>query len=194
MMIVQPAAPVDEWLPVLGGEVLFAPIDRPMVLRARRKVREVSQDAGEDVDALDVLDLMGDAMSRALIMEGAKDWRGVFQQRLGEDGAPVLDDDGAPIFDELPFSPEMLAAALADPVTFDGFEGAYVMPYVMRARARAAPGNGSPASPSGIGEAGTPDSDTASSVASPTPDGGARRAPTSSTKRKPKRKKASGAS
>lgn len=194
MLVIQtkPAAPA--WTQVMGGEVLFAPIDRPMVLRARRKVREVSQDAGEDIDALDVLDLMGDAMSRALITEGAQDWRGVFQQRFDDDGEPVLDGDGKPIFDELPFSAEMLTAALSDPVTFDAFDAAYVVPYVMRERERAAPGNGSPASPNGIGEAGTPASDIVTSRASRRKAGAARNARTSSMKRKPKPKKTSGAS
>lgn len=194
MMIVRPVAPKDEWISVMGGEVLFAPIDRPMVLRARRKVREVSQDADEDVDALDVLDLMGDAMSRALITEGVKDWRGVFQQRLGEDGQPIVDGDGKPVFDPLPFSAEMLAAALSDPVTFDAFDAAYVVPYVMRERERAAPGNGSPASPNGIGEAGTPASGTAISRASRRKAGAVQNARTSKTRPKPKRKKASGTS
>lgn len=194
MMIVQTAAPVEKWTPVMGGEVLFAPIDRPMVLRARRKVRGVSQDAGEDIDALDVLDLMGDTMSRALITEGVRDWRGVFQQRLTDEGKPVMDADNKPIFDDLPFSPEMLAVALLDPVTFDEFDAAYVVPYVMRERERAAPGNGSPASPNGIGEAGTRASGTASSAASRRKGSGARNARTSNTKPKPKRKKASGAS
>lgn len=194
MLVVQakPTGPV--WTPVMGAEVLFAPIDRPMVLRARRKVRAVSQEAGEDIDTLDVLDLMGDAMSRALITEGTKDWRGVLQQRLDDAGEPLLDGEGAPIFDALPFSAEMLAAALADPVTFDAFDAAYVVPYVMRERERAAPGNGSPASPNGIGEAGMPASNIATSRASRRKGAAARNARTSSTKHKPKPKRTSGAS
>lgn len=185
LVVSKPAEPA--WAPVMGAEVLFTPINRPMLMRARRAARAVS--AGDDAETtlspIDMLEEMGDAMSRALIMEGATDWRGVCLMADEGDESPGED---------MAFSADNLALALADPVTFEAFDTAYVVPFVMRERERAEPGNVSAASPSGTGEAATPDSDTASNHAPlPTIDD-VPSARTSSTSRGRKPKKMSGAS
>ncbi len=177
----------DVWTPVLGAEVLFAPIDRTMLMRARRAARAVSTAEPDDdgTSAIDMLEEMGDAMSRALIVEGAKDWRGVcLMADEGDEGA------GEP----LPFSAENLAMALADPVTFEAFDQAYVIPFVTAEREREEPGNAFAASQNGTGAAATPDSDIASKPAPRKRGAGATNARTSSKSRRPRPKKASGAS
>jgi hypothetical protein len=177
----------DEWTPVMGAEVLFAPVDRPMLMRARRAARAVSAaDTDDDgTSAIDMLEEMGDAMSRALIVEGARDWRGVCL--MADEG-----DEG--VGEPLPFSAENLAMALADPVTFEAFDAAYVVPFVTAEREREEPGNAFAASPSGIGAAAMQDSDTASKRAPRKRGGAATGAPTLSKNRRPRPKKASGAS
>lgn len=193
-MLIASKASEPFWKPVLGAEVLFAPIDRTMVLRARRAARGAAQDADPDAAALVMLDEMGDALSHALITAGVRDWKNVGQQRFDDNGAPVLGDDGEPIFDPLPFSAENLALLLADPVIFDEFDTAYVMPFITRERQRAEPGNASSASPNGTGGAETPDSDTAGSRAKPKKGSAAPRARTSSTKPRVRKKRTSGES
>jgi hypothetical protein len=175
------------WTPVMGAEVLFAPIDRSMLMRARRAARTVSASEPDDdgTSAIDMLEEMGDAMSRALITEGAQDWRGVC---LMADES----DDGAG--ESLAFSAENLAMALADPVTFEAFDDAYVVPFMTAEREREEPGNAFAASPNGTGAAAMPDSDTASKPAPRKRGGGVTNARTSSTSRKRNPKKASGAS
>lgn len=172
-----------EWLPVIGGRVQFAPIDRPLVRRARRAALKVlgrdthgpTVSDGEDI-VLEMEDL-GDALSCAMILEGAKDWEGGMQEVEGE-------------FVPLPFSRDALADMLADPVYFDALDTAYVLPYVMREREK----NVSAVSPNGTGEAATAENGTASTVATPKPKVGAKRARTASKSRKPPRAKASGTS
>lgn len=185
LLVRKPQGPA--WTPVMGAEVLFAPIDRSMLMRARRAARNVSAAETEDdgTSALDMLEEMGDAMSRALITEGAQDWRGVcLMADEGDDGA------GEP----LPFSADNLAMALADPVTFEAFDAAYVVPFVTAEREREEPGNAFAASPSGIGAAAMPDSDTASKPAPRKRGAAATSARTSSKNRRPRPKKASGES
>jgi|GEM_PF-6054936 len=186
-MLVVHKAQAPAWTPVMGALVLFAPVDRSMLLRARRAARSASEGEANDDQAstIDVVEEMGDAMSRALILEGARDWSGVCM--MADEG-----DDGAG--ENLPFSRENLELALADPVTFEAFDAAYVVPFVMRERERAEPGNDSAASPGGTGGAAMPGSDTASSPAVAATVDVARRARTSSTSRGRKPKRASGAS
>ncbi|TCP30693.1 hypothetical protein [Sphingomonas sp. BK235] len=200
MLIANRAAPAPVWTPVMGAEVFFEPITRTMLIRARRAAREASQaelaetlEGAEPMSAIDMIEEMGDAMTRALIMEGVKDWRDVFVAAVDDAGEPLL-IEGDPVFDLLPFSPENLALVLSDPIAVDAFEEAYITPFVMRERQRAEPGNGSAASPSGIGEAATRGSDSATSHARPPRGAAARRAPTSSTSPRAKRKRTSGAS
>jgi hypothetical protein len=183
------------WTPVMGAQVLFAPIDRAMVRRARRAAREAlgTSDGGGELSIEALVDELGSNFSVALITEGARDWKDVGSQRFDEDGEPVL-IDGKPVFDPLPFTPENLSIALADPFTFEAFDEAYVMPFVTRERERAEPGNGSAASPSGTGEAGTQASGTVSSAAAPEAGTDATSAPTSPKSRARKKKTASGAS
>lgn len=201
MLIAPSRAPAATWTPVLGAEMLFAPIDRTMLIRARRAGRAASQAqaeealaGGEATPPLDLIEELGDAVSRVLITEGLKDWRHVFVQSVDEAGDPVTDEAGNPIFDLLPFTPENLAILLSDPVTFEAIDEAYVMPFIVRERERAAPGNGLAASPNGTGEAAMPASDIATCPAPPKPDRAARRVRTSSTNRKARRKRTSGAS
>lgn len=177
----------DVWTPVMGAEVLFAPIDRQMLMRARRAARAVSAaDTDDDgTSAIDMIEEMGDAMSRALIVEGARDWRGVC---IMADET----DDGAG--EALEFSPENLAMALADPFTFEAFDAAYVVPFVTAEREREEPGNAFAASQNGTGAAATQASDTASKLVRRKRGGAATSARTSSRNRKPRPKKASGES
>jgi hypothetical protein len=175
------------WTPVMGAEVLFAPIDRSMLMRARRAARNVSAAEADDdgTSAIDMLEEMGDAMSRALITEGAQDWRGVcLMADEGDEGT------GEP----LPFSADNLAMALADPVTFEAFDAAYVVPFVTAEREREEPGNAFAASQPGTGGAATQGSDTASKPAPRKRGGAATSARTLSKNRRPRPKKASGAS
>jgi hypothetical protein len=172
------------WLPVVGGEVLFAPIDRTLVRRARRKALEqLGRDVhgpsaeGETDDFVIQMEDLGDALSCAMIIEGAQDWKGAMQEVDGK-------------FVTLPFSREALADMLADPVYFDALDTAYVLPYVMREREK----NVSAVSPNGTGEAATAGNGTASTAAAPKPKAGAKRARTASKSRKPTRAKASGTS
>lgn len=186
----------EEWTPVMGASVLFAPIDRPMLMRARRATRAVSVAEADDdgTSAIDMLEEMGDAMSRALITEGTQGWRDVASQQFDDAGEPVLTAGGNPVFDLLPFTPENLAIVLSDPVTFEAFDAAYVVPFVTAEREREEPGNASAASPNGTGAAATQDSDTASKPAPRKRGGAVTNARTSSRNRKPRPKKVSGAS
>lgn len=172
-----------EWKPVVGGEILFAPIDRALVRRARRAaLKALDRDPhgpaeGEADDVVLQLEDLGDALSVAMILEGALDWKGAMRQ---EDGK----------FVPLPFSRESLNHMLADPVYFDAIDAVYVMPYVQREREK----NDSAASPNGTGEVATPGSGTASTVALPKAKAGAKRVPTGRKPRKQTKAKASGTS
>jgi hypothetical protein len=85
--------------------------------------------------------------------------------------------------------------ALADPVTFDAFEDAYVTPFALRERQQAEPGNASSASPAGTGaKAEMQPSDTATSPASPKAAGDAAPVRTLSKSPEPRKKKTSGKS
>lgn len=177
LVVRKPAGPT--WTAVLGAEVLFAPISRPMFRKARRDAIE-ALGAGTDLD----LEELGDAFSLALIFAGVLDWRGVCAMADGEDSGPG---------EELPFSAENLAAAMSDALTFEAFDSAYVRPFIMQERERKAPGNGSAASPSGIGEAATGGKTTAGNRAARR-SSAAKRARTGSTKPKATRKRSSGVS
>lgn len=204
MLVAPSQVPVAVWVDVLGAGFLFDPITRTMLIRARRAGREVSQAQAEEVlaggDAMPPLELieeLGDAVSRVLITLGLKGWRDVFVAALDDAGEPVVDGAGDPVFDLLPFTPENVAILLADPVIFEALDAAYVVPFIVRERERAAPGNAFAASPNGIGEAAMPASDTASSPAPPAQKvaaPGVKRARTSSTIRKARKKRTSGAS
>lgn len=201
MLVARPQqAPTEPvYTPVMGAQVLFAPIDRPMLRRARRAALAArgatDKGGGAERSASEQIEELGDAFSYALIVEGTKEWREgtVGLQLFDADGAPVL-VDGEPQFEALPFSPENLAIILSDPVAFEAFDDAYVIPFVTAERERAAPGNGSAASPSGTGEAVTQASGTVTSAAKPKRRGGAKNAPTASTKPKRTPKKTSGES
>ena len=217
MLVVTPTAVAPAWTKVLSAEVLFAPLDRTIARRARRAaLAAIGEPAeGEDVRPLaEQLEELGDALSFELILAGVRDWRFVVQRRLDEYGTPAfegigdpkLDDHGKPVLDDagevvldlvgrpaydpLPFSAEVLAAALADGPTFDAFNAAYVLPYVTREREIAAPGKGSPRAPDGTSER-----TAAATATSPAPlasADGATSAPTGSTKPRRTRKKQSG--
>lgn len=191
MLIARKEAEGPVWKQVIGAEILFAPIDRAMLRRARRaalkalgREGDAATEGDTDEHALDQLEELGDALSFALIMEGARDWRDVASQRLDEQGEPVLDAKGNAQFDLLPFTAENLAATLSDPIVFEAFDAAYVMPFAARERAK----NGFAASQNGTGEAAMQGNGTASSPVAR--EKGAKRAPTASKRRvttKPKR-------
>lgn len=188
-MIVATPAVGPEWTRVLGGEVLFAPIDRAMMRRARRAALAAldrEDEAGADERSPgDQLDELGDALSYQLIIAGAQDWRDVEQALPGENGETV--------FEPVAFSRELLLLALSDPITFDAFDAAYVVPYATRERERAAPGKGSPLSQDGTGTKAQAEQTIATSPA-PASAADVTSAPTGSTKRKLTPKKTSGTS
>lgn len=204
MLVAPNQAPAPVWSDVLGAGFLFDPITRTMLIRARRAGREVSQAqaeealaGGEAMPPLELIEELGDAVSRVLITLGLKDWRDVFVAALDDAGEPILDRAGDPVFDLLPFSPENVTILLADPVIFEALDAAYVVPFIVRERERAAPGNVFAASPSGTGEVAMQASDTVSSPAPPAARAAGpavKRARTSSKTRKPQKKRTSGAS
>lgn len=157
MLLVQKPATEPFWAPVMGAQVLFAPIDRTMLRRARRAARKalgLDEEGGADrFEVGELLDELGAALSEAMIVEGVRDWRDVFMMADGD-----AEDEGV----ELPFSADNLAMVLADPATFEAFDAAYVLPYVTREREK----NASAALPSGTGQAATAGSDIAMSSVS----------------------------
>lgn len=184
------------WKSVMGAQILFAPIDRAMLRRARRAALKAlgregdgPQDDSED-RALEQMEELGDALSFALIMEGVRDWRDVASQLLDDQGEPALDGAGAAQFEPLPFTAENLAATLSDPIVFEAFDAAYVMPFAARERAK----NGFAASQNGTGPAAMQGNGTASSPAKRKPRGGAKPAPTGSKRRTTKKPRVSGKS
>ena len=188
-MLLAPAKPAEpEWKPVMGAQVLFAPIDRPMLRRARRAAIEslggVQPQTEDEATLAEQLADLGDALSHALLMAGIIDWRDVFV---------MANDDDTGTGEPLACSDEAKSRLLADPIVFEAFDAAYVIPFVTRERERAAPGKDSPLSPLGIGTKAKEESDIAASPAlaraADVPN-----ARTSSTKRKPKPKKTSGTS
>jgi hypothetical protein len=188
MLVVSKKADGPAWLSVMGAQVLFAPIDRKMMRAARRaavkSLRGEDAEEGEeaaDAPAAEQLEELGDALSVALILAGARDWKDVCLM-----AGP--DDEGAG--EPLAFSRENLEHALSDPLTFEAFDQAYVMPFVMRERTK----NVSAASQSGTGEAAMPGDDTASSPAKRAKRAGASSARTGSKSRTPRKRKVSGRS
>lgn len=148
----------EDCLPAV--EVLFAPIGMIALRAARRAAGEVYSEvdeAGEDAPLTpDLLERAGDALSRALLIAGIKDWKGV-----GVADAPVL------------VTPERVEIFLRDPGRFEKLDAAYVRPFVMRELEK----NGLSLSPNGISAAGA--KPTAKASAKPKSTGAARR-----TKRK----------
>lgn len=185
MFVVHKPQAGPEWRPVIGGEILFAPIDRALVRRARRialdslgRDEHGPEPIGSADDVTTMLEDLGDALSHAMILEGARDWRGAVQAT----------DDGE--FEPIPFSRDALADMLSDPVYFDALDAAYVLPYATREREK----NGSAASPNGTGEAATPASNTAGTAATPQPSDDAKPAPTARKRSRAKKPKAPGTS
>ncbi len=177
------------WTPVMGASVLFAPITRPMLRRARRAALEAlgteGAEGGETATVAEQMEELGDALSYALIIAGALDWRDVCV--MSDD-----DDTGAGV--ALECTPENKAMLLADALTFEAFDEAYVVPYVQRERERAAPGKESSPSQDGISTQATGEPIIAGSPAALATATDAASAPTSSTRRKRKPKKTSGTS
>lgn len=182
MIIAQKPATGPVTHTIMGGDFFFAPITRPMIMRARRAASTAS-DASATESAF--LDDVGNAVSHALIMEGLLGWA------HGAAALPVEDDDVAEN-DEivevdgaryrlLPFSDENKALLLADSIIFDAFDVAYVLPFVTRERAKNAPAGSS----DGISSRVTPAPITAASPAQGRR--GAKRARTASTRSKTKK-------
>jgi hypothetical protein len=169
----------------MGAQVQFAPIDRAGLRRARRAALAVlGRDEHEGSDAASAEEQMaelGDALSHALLMQGITDWKDVCLMVDGDDAGPG---------EVLECTDENKALVLSDPLTFEAFDAAYVIPFVVRERAK----NAFAASPSGSGEAAIEASDTASSPANLAPMDGAASARTAPARRKTKRPKSSGTS
>lgn len=185
MLVVQPpAAPgTASWTTVMGARVRFLPIDRTMLRRARRAALEAlgRDETASELPAHEQLEELGDALSHALLIAGIAEWEGVFSVQA--DGTSTA----------LDCTPEHKAHVLSDPLIFEAFDAAYVVPFATRERDRAEPGNGCAASPNGTGEAATPAKTIAASAAGRR-SGGARRARTGATPPKPTRKRTSGTS
>lgn len=188
-MLVAPAKPAEpEWKAVMGAQVLFAPIDRQMLRRARRvavaSLGDVQPQTDGEATLSEQLADLGDALSHALLMAGILDWRDV---------CVMADDDDVGAGEPLVCNDDGKTRILDDPLVFEAFDAAYVIPFVTRERERAAPGKGSPRSPTGIGTKERAESDIAPSPAKASA-AAATSVRTSSTKRKPRPKKTSGAS
>ncbi len=198
MLIAQKPQVEAAWTPVMGASVLFAPITRPMLRRARRAALEslgvAGAEGGETASIAEQMEELGDALSYALIVAGAQDWTDVGRALLDDDGAAILDADDQPTFEALPFTAENLSTVLSDALAFEAFDAAYVIPYVQRERERAAPGKGSSPSQDGISTQATGEPTIAGSPAPLAKATDAANAPTSSTRRKRKLKKPSGTS
>ncbi len=189
MLVVQKHQVEPAWTPVMGASVLFAPITRPMLRRARRAALEAlgtqGEEGGEAASVAEQMEELGDALSFALIVAGALDWRDV---------CIMADDDDTGAGVALECTDANKAMLLADPLTFEAFDAAYVIPFVQRERERAAPGKESSPSQDGISTQATGEPITAGSPAPLATATDAASAPTSSTRRKPKQKKPSGTS
>ena len=173
----------------MGANVLFDPITRPMLRRARRAALEAlgvaGNENGEAASVAEQMEELGDALSHALIVAGARDWRDV---------CVMADDDDTGTGAALDCTPENVAMLLADPLTFEAFDAAYVVPFVQLERERAAPGKESSPSQDGISTQATGEPITAGSPAPQATATDAPNARTSSTRRKRKPKKLSGTS
>jgi hypothetical protein len=188
MLVIQKKADGPAWVPVMGAQVLFDPIDRKMMREARRAAVKAMRGAdakdkpgAADAPASEQLEELGDALSVALILAGARDWKDVCLMAGPDDTGPG---------EQMPFSRENLEHAISDPLTFEAFDAAYVMPFVLRERTK----NVSAASQNGTGEAATPENDTASSPAKPARARAARSARTRSKSPTPRKRKPSGKS
>ena len=174
-----------EWKSVMGAQVLFAPIDRTAMRRARRAaLQALGRDEREGADAAspeEQLEELGDALSHALLMQGIVDWKDVCVMADGDDAGPG---------EVLPCTEENKALVLSDPITFDAFDAVYVMPFAARERAK----NGSAASPNGTGAAATGESGTAPSPAKPKRKGAVKGVRTAPRPRRTKPPKQSGTS
>lgn len=149
-MLIAPTPPTEEWKPVMGAEVLFAPIDRRMMRRARRAALAAlgrPEGGGENSDdgrtASEQIEELGDELSHAILMEAIRDWRGVVVERQ---------EGGETATAELPCTAENKALVLSDPVYFDAFDQAHFVPFVLKERAKNAPAG----SPPGISTKATP--------------------------------------
>ncbi|KQM65787.1 hypothetical protein ASE75_06030 [Sphingomonas sp. Leaf17] len=196
MLVAQREQAEPAWTPVMGARVLFAPITRTMLRRARRAALEAlgveGADGGEQASPADQMEELGDALSRALIVAGALDWQDVALAAVDQHGATILDDEGDAVYDTLDFTPENLLTVLSDALVFEAFDAAYVIPYVMRERERAAPGKESSPSPNGISTKAMEDPTIAGSPAAPATATDASNARTGCTKPKAIKKKTSG--
>lgn len=174
-----------EWKTVMGAQVQFAPIDRAGLRRARRAALAVlgrdEHEGSEAAPAEEQMAELGDALSHALLMQGITDWKDV---------CLMADGDDAGAGEALECTDENKALVLSDPLTFEAFDAAYVIPFVVRERAK----NAFAASPSGTGAAATEASVTANSPARPTTKAGAKDAPTGRKPRRTKTPKSSGMS
>lgn len=169
----------------MGAQILFAPIDRQALRRARRAaLASLGRDEHEGEDAApaeEQLADLGDALSHALLIHGITDWKDV---------CLMADGDDAGAGEPLACTDENKAMILADPLTFEAFDAAYVVPFAARERTK----NGSAASPNGTGAAAIAEDGTAPSRANRTRKAGAASARTGSKPRKTKPPRSSGTS
>ncbi len=199
--------PPSGWLPLLPGvRARFDPIDRVMVRRARRAVRDFIA-ANPDMDDADRQERVGDIFSQALIRAGMREWEGVGDA----DGNPTMPSQ--PLFidhegERIPYRAETLAELagherpaivitaldlfMQRAILVEAADDAYVLPWALQDAEK----NVSAPSSDGISARATQDMTIATSAApAPRPKGkGAKRARTGKTSRAATRAKASGTS
>lgn len=111
------------WKPVLTAQVLFAPVTEPMITRARRAYFDAINADGAEDDGADLVaqaKRASDGLSafcRSLILDGAKDWKGVTDVATTK---------------PLAFSADYLAAAIDDPDFGPAMATAYAIPVWLR--------------------------------------------------------------
>lgn len=151
----------------------------------KRKAARASQKALAGIDLSDRERELSDADVDALYEAGDVSSRELIRLAILDQGTPewdgVLDAKGKP----LPVTAEAVELALDDEDFFEAADRLIVMPAAERDREK----NALSASPSGIGEAGTPARDTASSAAGKKTAAAAKPAPTrSKSSKRPKAK------
>jgi hypothetical protein len=160
------------WKPVMGAQVLFAPITRAMFRAARRAVMQKMGENPDSEMSVERLEELGDALSEALILAGAMDWRDVETETEEGEAAP------------LPFTRENLETVLSDPIFFEAFDDAYAKPFLLREREK----NGSAASSNTTSGTATAERTIAGSAAPAGTEAGAKPARTRKT-RSPRRRR-----
>ncbi len=145
---------------VPGVRVRFEPVSRRAVRDARAACAAVLQQFEGDFQEA------SDALTREMVRHGIVEWEGV-----GDAGGDIV-----------PVSPDTISMFIADVDLCEAAEAVYVQPWLVRDTEK----NGSAASSLGTSEAGTAESDIATTPASGEPTAGANPIPTAKPKKRGK--------